>query len=342
MEKFDRSIKRGRSIVYMEMKGRYSVAIIACYMGDLPGSYKLWEKSCFYNPGYDFILVTDQDIASSCGNLRIVKISLGEFSRFISDRLEVQVEVDRPYKLCDFRPMFGVIFSELLERYDFWGHCDLDQIFGSLESFITQDVLAHNKKIYQLGHLTLYKNDYEMNHLYEQEGGMDWRTAVLDGHSCFFDEVVIREKCQYNNINVYTQRDYADIDPWHRRFKLSDELISIERKRYNNKKNQIFYWAKGKIYRAFIDLDGELKNDEFCYLHFQKRNLPPPKFDVEVVESFYITNQGFVERTSNLTDAMAIECYNRYPGFIIEFGEIIRFWICEYKKRLLLRIEKFV
>ena len=225
-----------------ETKDRYSIAIIVCYIGTLPNSFKLWEKSCCYNSGYDFILVTDQDIASSCSNLRIVKRSLGELSKCIANKLNIQVEVDRPYKLCDFKPMFGVVFSEFLEQYDFWGHCDLDQVFGDLDSFITQDILAYNKKIYQLGHLTLYKNDDEMNHLYEQKGGMFWRAAVLDRHSCFFDEVTIRQKCQYNNVSVYTRRDYADIDPWHKRFRLSNELIAEEKKRDNNKKNQIFYW----------------------------------------------------------------------------------------------------
>lgn len=326
--------------MFMKTKDEYSIAIIVCYIGILPNGFKLWEKSCCFNPGYDFILITDQDLTTSCKNIHIIKRTLEQISRYIASKIDIQIEIDRPYKLCDFRPMFGVIFSDWLEKYDFWGHCDLDQIFGNLDSFITLDILHNNKKIYQLGHLTLYKNDDEMNHLFEKEGGMDWRTAVLDKHSCFFDEVVIRDKCRLNNISVYTKRDYADINPWHMRFRLSDDLISIAEKRMNNKKNQIFYWENGKIFRAYINSYCELKKEEFCYIHFQKRTLAPPTFNVETVNSFYITNQGFIERNSLLADDKAIEYYNKYPGFFKEFCEELRYWVCEYKKRLLLRIQK--
>ena len=44
--------------------------------------------------------------------------------------------VNSPYKLCDYKPVYGLIFDEDLQDYDFWGHCDVDLIFGDIRKFI--------------------------------------------------------------------------------------------------------------------------------------------------------------------------------------------------------------
>ena len=44
----------------------------------------------------------------------------------------MQVTLDRPYKLCDFKPAYGFIFGEYLKEYDYWGHCDIDIVWGDL------------------------------------------------------------------------------------------------------------------------------------------------------------------------------------------------------------------
>ena len=49
----------------------------------------------------------------------------------------------------------GVIFTEDLEGFDFWGYCDMNMIFGDIRKFITRDVLLAYKKVLIHGHLSL-------------------------------------------------------------------------------------------------------------------------------------------------------------------------------------------
>ena len=66
--------------------------------------------------------------------------------------------------------MYGEIFEDYLLGYDFWGMCDMDMIFGDLSRFITTDILEKHDKIYQLGHLTLYRNNKEVNGRFRLDG----------------------------------------------------------------------------------------------------------------------------------------------------------------------------
>ena len=36
----------------------------------------------------------------------------------------------------DLRPAYGVLFEEYLDGYDFWGHCDLDVLFGRIRDHL--------------------------------------------------------------------------------------------------------------------------------------------------------------------------------------------------------------
>lgn len=54
------------------------------------------------------------------------------------------VAIPNSYKLCDFKPTYGLIFSEYIAKYDFWGMGDIDVIYGNIRDFITEDVLNNN------------------------------------------------------------------------------------------------------------------------------------------------------------------------------------------------------
>ena len=45
-------------------------------------------------------------------------------------------------KLCDFRPAFGEMYADELEDFDFWGHTDLDCVYGRLWEYVSDDLLA--------------------------------------------------------------------------------------------------------------------------------------------------------------------------------------------------------
>lgn len=112
-----------------------SVAVICAYFGELPGSYEPWIYSCKFNPSIDFLLITDQKIESPYQNVHIINSSFSEVQKLTNRKLNCQVALERPYKLCDLKPLYGIIFAEYLKGYDYWGHCDMDMVFGDIRSF---------------------------------------------------------------------------------------------------------------------------------------------------------------------------------------------------------------
>jgi hypothetical protein len=85
-----------------------------------------------------------------------------------SEKLGFQVNIDHPYKLCDFKPAYGFLFPEIIKEYDFWGQSDLDIIYGNVRDFITVEMLHEFDFIsvrhdYTTGCFALYKNNSVMN-----------------------------------------------------------------------------------------------------------------------------------------------------------------------------------
>ena len=91
------------------------IAVISVYYGALPPPYyRLWLRSCEYNPTIDFFLVTDIDIDSSQlpQNVRKISLSFDRFRELAAKKLGRSVRMDAPYKICDYKVMYGVIPEE--------------------------------------------------------------------------------------------------------------------------------------------------------------------------------------------------------------------------------------
>ena len=108
---------------------QFKIKLICIYYGMLPEWFPLWLKSCSKNPNYDFLLITDQKYENTYAkNVEIKNLSWEELKHKFENVLEMPISLEKPYKLCDFRPIFGMAFADELKEYDFWGHCDLDMI----------------------------------------------------------------------------------------------------------------------------------------------------------------------------------------------------------------------
>ncbi len=73
------------------------------------------------------------------------------------------------YKIVDYKPLYGCIFHEYLKDYSHWGYCDSDVIFGDLSKFLTDARLNTYDRIYQHGHLCIYKNEHNINYRWKTE-----------------------------------------------------------------------------------------------------------------------------------------------------------------------------
>lgn len=170
-----------------------SIAIIICYIGKLPWYFDYFAQSCKYNPSIDFIIVTDDTGYSkpSSTNVRFIYKTLSEINHIAKEKLELPVQITTGYKLCDFKPTYGILFSELLKGYDFWGHGDIDVIYGNIRKFITKKVLQKNDLVsvrhdYVTGHFTLFRNTRKMNELFKLS--KDFRKVLTSERNFCFDE----------------------------------------------------------------------------------------------------------------------------------------------------------
>lgn len=314
-----------------------TIAIISVYYGTLPPYYRLWLRSCELNPSIDFYFVTDIPITDLPKNVRIIKMSMPEFHALAEKKLDCNVRIDAPYKLCDYRPMFGLIFSDYLDGYDYWGHCDMDMIFGDLRSFFARYNLSEYNRFLHLGHLSLYRNTPECNRFFTLPGSKcgDWEYVVNTPRNCLFDEWSgIYGIFHENNLPMFEERIFADISMIYSRFRLA-----LNDPNYDQ---QVFYWENGHVYRSYWT-SGVEHREEFIYIHFKKRHFGREPFEAESVKSFFIGPSGFTKKDgpAKPEDVIRInpfngEAYERRELKRMQWREKKQWW----KERLNREIEK--
>ena len=82
---------------------------------------------------------------------------------------------------------------------------------------------------------------------------------------------------------------------------------------------QVFYWENGKLYRAYLE-GGNVRTDEFIYLHFQKKHPVNRVADIDC-PSFYLLPQEFREKQPGAPGAQAVKELSGYLGEEAEQAE---------------------
>lgn len=194
------------------------IGLINIFIGEFPWFFKLFLKSCETNPSIDFFIFTDVVLDYPVAdNIKIISFSLADFNKLATDKLGFKIDVKKGYKLCDFRPAFGILFSEYIEKYDFWGITDLDVIYGRIREFMTDELLeAYDIICVRNAFITaccmLYKNNVYINNLYKES--KDYEMIFTSPKNYAFDET--------NFENSETFLDKHDI------FKRQCEIESIQ------------------------------------------------------------------------------------------------------------------
>lgn len=317
----------------------HKVKIISCWFGELPEIFQLWAYSCSQNKDFEFLLITDQTIKSDYSNLEICTMDLKEVERLIKKKLYSGASVKKAYKLCDFRPAYGVIFEDFLAGYDFWGHCDIDLIFGDIKKFVTDKMLKEYDKVLYLGHLSLYRNCKEINTLFHD---MDWKTIYSSSKNFGMDEDQgIYSVFKNKGLPMYEERIFFDIYP----FKTYMELDNVINKRMQKKPdenyhNQLFIWHKGGIYRIF-KTGGCLKKEEAVYLHMGKGQIK----NCSINEPF---NTMFFSKTTIFTgfmksiDSIDMKLINRYNKYSVlrDAKDCIAYHAARFRRRVIRAVNK--
>jgi len=152
--------------------------LISPFFGKLPPWIEEYKKNCMTlkKYGWDFLILDDLDL----------------FKKMIKDKLGVDAHIkEGTCKASDFRPALGLILEDQLKDYDFWGHTDLDCVYGRLDKFITNRLLEgcdiySNDIGHMCGPMSLYRNTPKVNNLFKETH--NWKLMMEDPFHFAFDE----------------------------------------------------------------------------------------------------------------------------------------------------------
>lgn len=149
-----------------------SILILIPYFGQWPFWMPLFLKSCEFNADIQWLLVGDcGEPAALPPNVEFRDSTFDDYCERVSERLGLAFYPDKPYKLCDLKPVLGYIHEEDVRDYDFWGFGDLDLVYGNLRSYFIEEKLhtydffsTHARRV--SGHLCLLRNNERLRNLF--------------------------------------------------------------------------------------------------------------------------------------------------------------------------------
>ena len=244
-----------------------SIVIIFPHFGVLPPQYKMWRASAIYNADIDFLFFTDCDVEPA-KNILVHKMSFDQFREMVQNKFDFPIVLDRPYKICDYRPGFAYILSDYVKDYDFWGWGDLDVVYGDIRHFITDEVLSHYNMFSGYGHFTLYRNNEYTNTFFMKEinGFVSYKDAFTNQRSMYFDEY------EYKGFGDKWRGIHPD-ECW---LEWPFDNVSRPKEAYHFNsltrgwKQVIFEHIGNKLYMLRFN-HGRLEKQESLYAHFQHR-----------------------------------------------------------------------
>jgi hypothetical protein len=176
------------------------ICILIPYFGSFPPYLSYFFLCCSHNPEINWLLLTDQEKPRYCPENVFYKfMALGTFNKLATEKLGFPVEIIHGYKLCDFKPAYGLIFEDFIKDYEFWGYSDVDVFLGNLVKFLPLSKLNESDIIstyrsFLSGPFCLFRNNNKINTLFRMNP--DHRSILQDKKYNGFDENIPRKEIQ--------------------------------------------------------------------------------------------------------------------------------------------------
>lgn len=183
------------------------IVILIPYYGKFPWYFSYFLHSCRFNLTIDFIIFTDTIFSRALPpNVRVISKTLSDIKELASRALQMPASLEFPYKLCDFRPAYGLIFQEYTVGYDFWGQGDIDVIYGDLRGFMNDEMLDKYDFIsvrhdYTTGCFALYRNTGLMNNIFKRS--KDYERVFSTISYLGFDECNFKQEKLTDDTSIF-------------------------------------------------------------------------------------------------------------------------------------------
>ena len=246
------------------------IAMIAPYFskpgGKLPNYFEYWQKSAGANENIDFYIPTNLDI-SKCrkyNNIHFLPMTDQTFWDKVQSVLDFPIS-HAYYKTAEYRILFGIIFKDIIQGYDYWGSTEFDMIYGDILKFISPYLENGAEVIGRTAPFRLVKNVDKLNLMpfNDVEGfehPLTLERALSEDYCWFFGETC--------GMNIRYYQAGIDIVP------LSDFFGDIIMKFHYLTSSGLegkwgFNWNKGKL----IGYNNRNEQKEFMAIHLQKRKM---------------------------------------------------------------------
>jgi hypothetical protein len=270
---------------------RPRVAIVNTFFGSPPPWLPAFFRSCQTNADVQWLIYADFD-APAPPNVSIRRTDLREFNARASAVLGTTITIDpaRVRKICDFKPLYGLMFADDLREFDWWAYSDLDVIWGDVRRFVTDDLLntqivvsPRQRKLG--GHGTFWRNTEANNRTFEIVP--DVIAHLTDSHYVRVDENILtnclRELIAKSSFKarpkIYWEQEMTITAQYQK------DLLAGDR-------DWRMTWRDGRAY----DAEGR----EVMYLHFHKLVSCLQSIDFgfgDLPTQFALTPNGIVSRT---------------------------------------------
>lgn len=248
-----------------------SVILIIPYFGRFNNYFSFFLESCRNNPTVNWLIVTnDKSTYDYPSNVNVVLSSFDELRQKIQSLFQFQISLESPYKLCDYRPLYGEVFKEYVEGYDFWGYCDNDLIFGDIRHFLTDEILEKSDKVLSRGHLSLYRNTTYMNRFVLDHTDDFYKTVYTSFQGFSFDEWGAYGIANHLKKKLPAEK-FWDALPFDDLLTTASNFIPAQKRSEN--KSHIIYGYDNGVMTKYSLVNGEVYQEQILYAHFQKRPL---------------------------------------------------------------------
>jgi len=261
-----------------------SIRLIVPYFGERPPYLSLVLRSMAHNPDIDWLVITDEPVADAPANVRVHRCAFADLVARIQSHFDFAISLERPYKLCDFRPAFGEVFAAELAGYDYWGHCDLDVVFGRIRDHLPPEAFDADKILIQ-GNFALYRNTPAAARWFRHEiDGISYRAALTNPAATHFDEWAgIHHVLRDLGVRVWHEEVIFDLS--FRRYRTRAELPA-------GRDPRRYAWEQGEVCEYRLERGVVLRRTALL-VHLQKRTMRRPSSDVLQADRYWISANGF-------------------------------------------------
>lgn len=266
------------------------ILIIIPYYGTLPEWFQLFLASCENTEKMDFLLLTnDRSFFRFPPNFKVHYEEFTSAQKRFKLVLGEDAYINDAYKICDYKSTFGDVYSEFLKGYRFWGHSDIDLIFGNIDKFLEASNYTEYDRTFPHGHFSIYRNSPAVNQLYK---------AKLPGKPRIFDFNFVKRTtypCHFDEIGM----NLILIDKGYKFYENSFSE-NVHFLKYNfvvgggyGKSPALIIKKDNKILVAEFSDNAEESVRDIFYIHFQGRKQMPVQ--VSAADDYIICRDGFIK-----------------------------------------------